>query len=82
MVNIGTLLALARTLKLKQIMYQVSHVWTTFSHSNLHDMTHSSVEISEDGMQLLEYWVTLHLYVCMYKCGEAVAHASFSPNIV
>ena len=31
--------------------------------ANLHDMTNSIIEISDVGMQLLEWLVTLHLYV-------------------
>ena len=38
----------------------------TLSYSNLYDTTNSSAEIPEDGMQIPEQRVTLHLYVQQY----------------
>ena len=35
----------------------------TFSYDNLHDMTHSVIEISKVGVQLPEWWTSLCLYV-------------------
>ena len=37
-----------------------------FSHSNLHDLTNSVIEISEVGVQLPQWQTTLHLYVLQY----------------
>ena len=38
----------------------------TFSCSNLHETTNSIIKISQVGMQLPQWWVTLHLYVGQY----------------
>ena len=35
----------------------------SFSYSNLHDMTNTIVEFAEVGVQLSEWWVTLHFLV-------------------
>ena len=49
-------------LGLKQKCYE-SHVRISFSLSNLHNTTDSSIEIPEVGVQLPEWRVILHLYV-------------------
>ena len=67
-----------RTMGLKQNVFCFCFCWEfhvriTFSYFCLHDLTNSVTEISEGGRQLI--------YDSMYKCGETVAHATFSPNI-
>ena len=68
-----------RTMGLKQNVFCFCFCWEfhvriTFSYFNLHGLTNSITEISEGGRQLM--------YDSMYKCGETVAHATFSPNVV
>ena len=51
-----------------------------FSLGNIHDMPHSITEISEVGVKLPVWRVTLRLSVCdsMFKCVELAAHATLS----
>ena len=59
------------------------YVRITFSYSNLHDMTNSTIEICQVGLRPPGWRVTLHLYVRQYVqvWGKRLPHAAFSSGI-
>ena len=74
---LASLLSPATILGLTQnVCYEVC-VRCTFSYSNLHDMAVNSItEIPEVGVQLPEWWATLHLYVgqCVQVWGNSCTY--------
>ena len=69
-------LALATTAGLKET---VCCAEIAVGYSHLREMTNSIIEISEVGVQLPEWRITLHLYTygSMNRYGEIAAHPSF-----